>query len=187
MLARALLSSHQAKLIPSEVDMSRIGRTAGAIAFAVVMALPSGAPAQTATAQLQVLTTVVKRCTISTTDVSFGSYDPVTANATAPLDGAGSLVVACTQGTAAVIGLDVGSNPTGQTRRMSGGTTFLTYELYKDAGRTQVWTGTGTGQMTLTAAPSIAPRTYQVYGRVPQAQDVAAGSYTDRAVATVNF
>lgn len=156
----------------------------------VVAGAALGQPADTSaqtSAQLQVQTTVVKRCTITTTDVLFGSYDPVVANNTAALDGAGSVTVTCTQGTIATIGIDAGSNAQGPTRRMSGGPQFLSYELYKDSGRTSTWGTTGAGAMTLPPAPSMAPRSYQVYGRVPAAQDVAAGPYQDRALATVNF
>jgi spore coat protein U-like protein len=134
-----------------------------------------------------VLTTVVKRCTITTTDVTFGNYDPVTANQATPLDGAGSVTVTCTQGTVATIGIDTGSNAQGATRRMAGGTQFLNYELYRDAGRTSTWGPSGAAAMTLPAAPSLAPRTFQIFGRVPAAQDVSAGPYLDRAVATVSF
>jgi spore coat protein U domain-containing protein, fimbrial subunit CupE1/2/3/6 len=141
----------------------------------------------TASQQLQVLTTVVKRCTITTTDVTFAPYDPVVANNATPLDGAGAVTVTCTQGTIATIALDPGSNAQGTTRRMAGGAQFLSYELYKDAGRSTTWGATGAAAMTLPAAPSLTPRTFPVYGRVPPAQDVASGAYLDRALATVNF
>jgi spore coat protein U-like protein len=137
--------------------------------------------------QLQVLATVVKRCTITTADIAFGNYDPVVANNTAPLDGTGSVTITCTQGTVATIGLDTGSNAQGATRRMSGGAQFLGYELYQDAARATLWGNTGTAQVTLPAAPSTTPRTYQIYGRVAPKQDVSAGSYLDRTLATVNF
>jgi spore coat protein U-like protein len=35
--------------------------------------------------------------------------------------------------------------------------------------------------------PSKTARNFTVYGRVPSNQDVAAGSYSDTVVATVNF
>ena len=140
-----------------------------------------------ATSQLQVTTTVVGKCTITTQDVTFGNYDPVVANATAPLDGAGGVTISCTQGTVATIGIDVGSNSQGSLRRMAGGTKFLSYELYKDSARAQVWGSAGAAAMVLPAAPSMQPRTYQIYGRLPPAQDVPSGAYIDRALATVSF
>jgi spore coat protein U-like protein len=41
---------------------------------------------------------VVKNCTITTAPVAFGNYDSVAANATTPLDGLGTVTVACTKG-----------------------------------------------------------------------------------------
>jgi spore coat protein U-like protein len=161
--------------------------SAGGVLTLVVMAVvtPASLRAQSASAQVKVTTTVVKRCTVTSTDVAFGSYDPVAANSTAPLDGTGSLVVTCTRGTPATIGIDAGTNG---SRRMTNGTaSFLTYELYKDTGRTQVWGDTGAAAATVPPAPSIAPRTITVYGRVPQTQDVTPGSYLDQVVATINF
>jgi len=87
---------------------------------------------------------VTNNCTISTVALAFGSYDPVVANASTNLDGTGTVVVACTKGSTATIGLGLGSNVTGSTRRMrDGGTNYLTYELYQDSGRATVWGSSG--------------------------------------------
>src|SRR5262249_9125667 len=155
------------------------------LAALIAMTSSPSIHAQSASAQVKVTTTVVKRCTITSTDVAFGSYDPVGTNSTAPLDGTGSLVVTCTRGTSASIGIDSGTN--GSRRMGNGSGTFLTYQLYKDGGRTQVWADTGTGVLDLPPAPTIQPRTFTVYGRVPQTQDVTPGSYADQVIATVNF
>src|SRR5688572_29204745 len=89
---------------------------------------------------LTVNATVVKNCTISTAPVAFGNYDPVAANATAPLDGVGTVTVTCTKGAPAKVGLGVGSNAQGTVRRMiATAAEYLAYELYKDTGRTSVW------------------------------------------------
>jgi spore coat protein U-like protein len=70
---------------------------------------------------------------------------------------------------------------------MAGGTDFLTYELYQNTGRTTVWgTGAAAG-LTIAVAPSRAARTFTVFGRVAAGQDVAAASYNDTVVATINF
>ena len=64
---------------------------------------------------------------------------------------------------------------------------YLTYEIYKDASRTEVW-GTGIGSnLDIPAAPSVDPRTFTAYGRVPPAQDASVGNYLDIVLATVNF
>jgi spore coat protein U-like protein len=145
--------------------------------------------AQTASStSLTVSATVTKNCTITTAPVAFGNYDSVAANATAPLDGLGTVTVTCTKGSPAKVGLNDGSNAQGATRRMSqGAADFLTYELYKDTARATRWGNTTETALDIPAAPSQAPRNFSVYGRVPQAQPAAVGSYTDTVTATVNF
>jgi spore coat protein U-like protein len=141
-----------------------------------------------ASASLAVSASVSKNCTISTAPVSFGAYDPVAANATAPLDANGTVTVTCTKGAVAKVGLDVGTHSAGTTRRMLGGTdAHLTYELYKDASHATVWGNTLDTALDIPAAPNRNPRNFGVYGRVAAAQDAAVGTYTDTVVATVNF
>ena len=132
--------------------------------------------------------TVSKNCTISTSPVSFGAYDPVAVNATAPLDATGTVIVTCTKGATARIDLNAGGNSQGLTRRMTqSAAEYLMYEIYKDASRTAVW-GEGLGNgLAVAAAPNRDPRTFTVYGRVAPNQDATVGNYTDTVVATVNF
>jgi spore coat protein U-like protein len=146
------------------------------------------ASAATATANLGVSATVTNNCTISTAALAFGSYDPVATNASTDLDGTGTVTVACTKGASSTVGLGLGSNASGSTRRMSDGSSnFLTYELYSDSGRTTVWGNSGAGLYSPGAAPSKAARNFTVYGRVTSNQDVPAGNYADTVLATVNF
>jgi len=166
--------------------MSRRARVAlifgGLVLGAAVPAL-----AQTANTNLAVTATVAKNCSITTTAVAFGSYDPAVTNATTNLDGTGTVVVACTKGAGTRISLGRGANASGLTRRMRGAAALLTYELYKNAGRTTVWRSGAVNGLTIPGAPSRAARTFTVYGRVPAGQDVVAGPYTDTVVATINF
>jgi spore coat protein U-like protein len=144
--------------------------------------------AASASANLSVSATVSNNCTISTTAVAFGSYDPVVAHASSDLDGTGTVTVACTKGATATVGLGLGTNASGSTRRMKdAGTNYLTYELYQDSGRATVWGNSGGALLSPPAAPSKAPRNFSVYGRIAANQDVPAGTYTDTVVATVNF
>ena len=159
-----------------------------AMSAAVVVGSARTLSAGSNNANLNVSSSVIANCTISTLPIAFGAYDPVGVNATTNDDDAGSVIVACTKGTSATIGLGLGSNASGAVRRMKDATTdYLTYELYQDTGRVTVWGTTGTALLSIGAAPSKAPRTFAVYGRIPSGQDVPAGSYTDTVVATVNF
>lgn len=163
---------------------------AGLIGGAVMMT-GSGAvnmSAATATANLAVSATVSNNCTISTVALAFTPYDPVVTHASTNLDGTGTLVVACTKGTAPTIGLGLGANASGSVRRMTDGSSnYLSYELYHETGRTTVWGTTGLALLSPGAAPSKAARNHTVFGRVAANQDVPAGSYSDTVVATVNF
>ena len=60
---------------------------------ALVGALAPRASAATATANLTVSATVTNNCTVSTSALAFGSYDPVVGNASANLDGTGTVSV----------------------------------------------------------------------------------------------
>jgi spore coat protein U-like protein len=143
---------------------------------------------QQSSTSLTVSATVTKNCTITTAPVAFGNYDSVNANATAPLDGIGTVTVKCTKGAAAKVGLDVGAHSQGATRRMGqGATDYLTYELYKDTGRASIWGNTVDTALDVPVATTQTPRNFTVYGRVLQAQDAAVGNYTDTVLATVNF
>jgi len=154
----------------------------------VVIAAESTLMGQSASASLSVTASVSKNCTIATAPVNFGAYDPVAANATAPLDGTGTITVTCTKGAVATVGLNTGGNADGTSRRMIGGTAaYLNYELYKDSSHSTVWGDTIDTALDLPAAPNRTPRDFPVYGRVPGAQDATVGSYTDTVVATVNF
>jgi spore coat protein U-like protein len=166
-----------------------LGMAGAAAGMAIIFAAFSApVSAATATANLGVSATVTNNCTISTAALAFGSYDPVVANAATNLDGTGTVSVACTKGTTATVGLGLGLNASGSTRRMNDGSgNFLTYEMYQDSGHVTVWGNAGAGLMSPAAAPSKAARNFTVYGQVASNQDVAAGSYSDTVVATVNF
>lgn len=169
--------------------MNRSARIA--LVFGGLMLGVSGpAIAQTATANLNVTATVQNKCTVTTTAVSFGVYDPIVDHASTPLDGTGAVIVACTKGAAGTrIDLGLGAHASGSIRGMQAGAEVLTYELYSNAGRTTVWgSGAGVGGgVSPTPAPSSAARTFDVYGRVAAGQDVGVGSYSDVVVATINF
>ena len=162
-------------------------------ATALVLGGMSGAQAAgSATDNLTVQATVDANCTISTTAVDFGSYDPVVANKTTDLPAQGKVTVLCTTGASATVMLGQGSNAdTGSTdgapaRRLKHGTAdFLSYSLYSDSGLTTAWGNTaGTG---VTATADGASHDIDVYGNLLHGQNVPVGTYTDTVVATITF
>lgn len=158
---------------------------------AAALVLPAKAFAGSENTTMTVSAGVIANCTISTATVALGNYDPVVANASTAKTGTGSVTVTCTQDAVPIISLSTGANAanaTGTTRAMKNGTAnYLSYELYQESGMTTVWGDTGDARLTLAAAPSTAPRTSTVYGRIPAGQDKPVGAYTDTVTATVDF
>jgi spore coat protein U-like protein len=147
--------------------------------------------AATATSNLSVTATVSANCTISTSTLAFGTYDPVFTHASAALDGTGTVTVTCTSGSGATIMLGQGSNAAvGSTddvplRQMGSGANRLAYFLYSEATRTTVWGNTAATDVDHTGTGTATALT--VYGRVTAGQNKPAGSYTDTVVATVTY
>src|SRR5947207_1580417 len=173
---------------------------ASLLGVGATMLSSTSAHAGVATSNIAVTASVTANCTISTTAVAFGAYDPVVANASTALNGNGSVSIACTKGSAPNITLDLGANASGSQRNMlvtGGGTDVLAYQLYQPPSTTpsttcsfpgsQVWGTAGSAIFTPTAPTSKAGRTYNVCGTISGGQDVAVGSYQDTVVATVNF
>jgi spore coat protein U-like protein len=142
----------------------------------------ASATAQTS-ANLSVSASVVANCTVSAGALAFGAYDPTAGSA---VDGAGTFDVTCTQGTVATLALGPGQHGSGGARRLHSSGQYLTYELYKDVGRSDVW-GSASAALTLSAAASNAPRSITVFGRIAGSQNVAVGAYTDTVVISVTF
>jgi spore coat protein U-like protein len=172
---------------------TRIGRLLAATGMAALVAgvaayqSPTLEAATTQTASFNVTANVTANCTIVAGALGFGSYDPVVANASSPLDQTSTITVACTKGTNATVSLDLGTHTSGSTRRMQSGTTateFLAYELYTTSGHATVWNTTNT---VAYSATSKASSSLTVYGRVVGGQDVETANYSDTIVATITF
>ena len=132
------------------------------------------AAAATATATLTVSANVISSCTVTNGTLAFGDYAPT---GTGNVDQTGTFTVACTKGTGATVGLGDGDNFLSGARRMNNGSEFLTYELYKESGRTNVWGNAGGALVTLADAASNAAQTLTVFGRIPPGQDVSIGIF----------
>jgi spore coat protein U-like protein len=160
--------------------------TGVAMVAALAGATARSADAATVTANLNVTASVIQVCLVTGGNLAFGNYDPL---AGAALDQNGSFQVACTKGAVSVtIGLGPGANASGGLRRMTNSTDFLTYEIYKEAGRTTVWGDAG-GALVPYAPLTSTAQTFQVFGRIPAGQTgVGVGAtYADTVVITVTF
>jgi spore coat protein U-like protein len=128
-------------------------------------------------------------CSVSSSGVSFGTYDILS---TAPNDSTGSVVLLCSPSDKNIsVTLSAGSSGTYTARTLKQGSDQLLYNLFRDAARTMVW-GDGSGGTSLllipnwTGGPNVS-QTHTIYGRMPAQQDAAAGTYDDSIVVTINF
>jgi len=163
-------------------------------ATALALGVTSGTQAAgSATANLTVQATVDANCTISTTMVDFGSYDPIVANLTTDLQApaGGKVTLLCTNGASATVMLGQGANPdTGSTaanpsRQLKhGASDYLSYTLYSDAYTTE-WGDTAPTGVAHTGTGASAD--LAIYGVIPQGQNKPVGTYTDTVLATVTF
>jgi spore coat protein U-like protein len=136
-------------------------------------------------------------CTVSTTGVAFGVYDPV---ATAATTAAGNLTVRCTYtgGGASranyTAALSTGGSATYAQRQMRAGGAILNYNLFDGASYTRIWgngtAGTGVIAGSLLVNPGsnrVAEAFHPIYGNIPAQQSAAIGSYTDTILVTLTF
>jgi spore coat protein U-like protein len=126
-------------------------------------------------------------CTISATSVNFGNYNVFTAT---PRDSTGTITYRCNSTAANItVALSTGASSTYNPRLMSKGAEVLGYNLYRNAARTNIW-GNGTGGTAIYSRanpPNNSNVNLTVYGRVPQGQDVSAGTFSDTVTAVINF
>jgi spore coat protein U-like protein len=165
----------------------------GALAFATALTCVGGgeqrASALSWSDNLDIAASVNITCTIIAAPVAFGTYSPGGAHATAPLDGTGGISVNCSSGggnTRVSLGQGLypqpGSTNNNPLRQMGNGALRLRYNLYSDAAHTTVWNNNN-GAKTGKNFPVL----MTVFGRIPAAQFVQQGTYTDSIVATVTF
>jgi spore coat protein U-like protein len=143
------------------------------------------------TADVGISATVVASCSITALPVAFGNYDALSVS---PRDATGSVDVTCSVGSLPKIwlgqGLNAGAGSTAAVpirRMINGATNFLSYQLYQEVLRANVWGATDASSPAALPAVGIIAVTSTIYGRVPINQTSATGAYTDTVVATVNF
>jgi len=113
------------------------------------------------------------------------SFGPAGYNVYTPADTtqAGSITYSCPPPLSPVVSLSASVNGAYRPRQMTSGANTLSYELYFDAGMSQVW-GTGADSHAL---PSGNGSSIPLYGKIFALQDAAVGSYSDTITVTFNF
>ena len=164
--------------------------------LAIVSAMLVGSAAITAPtyatdldADLDVSASINVACTITTTDLTFGNYDPIITNATDPLNKMASVTSTCTVGAAGTILLDNGENYTeGSGRQMVHSTDTTSYLKYGVSNASYGGANWGIGDDGVSYAGTGSAVLEDIYGQVGAGQNTAVdGSYTDLIVATINY
>jgi spore coat protein U-like protein len=135
----------------------------------------------TATQSFNVSVTVLSGCTITASNLAFGTY-----LATAASTSTSTISVTCTNTTPYNVGLSAGAGGSVTTRMMKNGTNSLNYWLYQNSAHTTNW-GNTVGTDTVGGTGNGALQSLTVYGRVPAGQFVRALAYTDTITATVTY
>ncbi|NBY14149.1 MAG: SCPU domain-containing protein [Betaproteobacteria bacterium] len=150
------------------------------LAIAIAAALTSQAWADSKSSSFQVGVQVVATCSIAAADMTFNT---MTTGTTGVSDAASDITVNCSENAPYAIALSNGGSYSGG-RRLTDGTKFINYFLYKDPTRAQSWDAAN----TLSFVGSGAAQSHTVYGRIPSGQSVPnMGRYTDTVVATVSY
>ena len=127
-------------------------------------------------------------CTINTPAISFAAYDFISISAN---DSSSQLSILCDADIPYAVKMSAGLNASGdysqRHMRSAQDGTPLYYNLYLDAGYSQIW-GDGRGfssfyQGLSSGLPVILP----LYGRIPAKQIVSPGVYTDTVVITIEW
>ena len=144
------------------------------------------AQAQTATTTFKVTAKVQAVCTVTASDLPFGTY---TSSGGSPLLGQTVVSATCTPGSTYNIGFNDGTGGGsiyGGRKMASGPSNKLNYQLYRDSARSNIW-GNTIGTDTVQDVGTGLAKNHTVFGAIPAAQVVPAGDYQDVITVTVSF
>jgi spore coat protein U-like protein len=166
-----------------------------AAAAAGILAIAGSAQAATVSSSIGVSAVLGKVCTVSATNINFGTYTP----GGGALTGNSTISVKCTKSTTYTVALNAGTTTGGafSQRLMAYGTENLQYNLYTTAGFATVFgdgtAGTGTGSGTGTGLGAAA-QTYTAFGQLVDstanqnaAPNAVATTYSDTVTVTVTY
>lgn len=127
---------------------------------------------------------VASNCLVAAQNINFGA----TGVLSSAVDATGQITVTCTPNASYTVSLNGGTtNAPPGSRKMSKSSEAVTYGLYKDAARSQVWGDATTPGSTVPGTGTGLPQNLAVYGRVPQQATPSPGVYSDTVVVTVTY
>ncbi|MGA3010614.1 MAG: spore coat U domain-containing protein [Terracidiphilus sp.] len=163
----------------------KLAMSAALIGF-LALGLAPVASANTATNSFTVSATVVTACTVTATNMAFGTVVPSASLATYTSTQS-AITVTCTSGdpytVALTAGLGTGATETSRYM-MSGTTNKLAYALFNDSTRLTNW---GTLNGYLSESGSGTAQVWPVYGQISAQTAPPTGSYTDTITVNVTY
>jgi len=160
--------------------------------------LSASAYAATSVSDMAVTANIGTNCTMSSTDLAFGAYDPIVANAALDLRATSTVSTTCTSGATGVVTMSGGDhvlycviNDCYRQLANAEETGFLRYNIYTSASYyvSNIWNN-DVEEMSSVAQVlgSGVSQDLTVYGEIPKNQKNApAGSYTDTITVTLTY
>ncbi|APZ30137.1 MAG: spore coat U domain-containing protein [Rickettsia conorii subsp. raoultii] len=129
--------------------------------------------------------TVLPSCIVTATPLAFGTYVPI-----ADTLQTNTIIIKCTLGTNYTVSLNAGTVPAATTsiRKMTGlvnTTSYLPYNLYSNAGRTQNW-GNQSSDWVIGIGTGL-DQTLTIYSKIPQGANVPSDTDNDTITVTVAY
>jgi spore coat protein U-like protein len=127
---------------------------------------------------------------VSATSLAFGNYSPASA---LPTDSNSTVTVFCANNTnilpSFTVSLSAGGAGSFNPRKMSNGGSRLSYNMYTNSAHTIIWgDGTsGTSMQSYDSSLKLSQVSFTDFGRVPPAQVVSSGVYSDLITVTVTY
>lgn len=131
---------------------------------------------------LMLLPAVSWGCTVSSTGVAFGSYNPFDS---LPTDSTAIVTVDCEN--AYTIALSEGQAATFNPRAMASASDSLQYNLYTGADYGVIWGDGSSGTQVVSGPGDTQPVEHVIYGRCFAQQNARVGSYADTITVTLEF
>jgi len=153
-------------------------------------AVSAGAATGPATTSFKVQLVVEKACSVSATDLDFGSQDSTATNLSESTNG--TVTVTCSKNTPYIVGLAPSNGDANGAGEMTSGTTSDTvgYQLYQDSGHSTIWGNDGTlsaaGNEVSGTGTGSAETAIDVYAQVTSA-NVEPGTYSDTVNVNVTY
>ncbi|PTR04670.1 spore coat protein U-like protein [Nitrosomonas nitrosa] len=137
--------------------------------------------------QLWASSTLASTCTVDSSVLSFGSFNPLTDNT---VESTGTISVTCSESVFYTLSLSPGNSGSYSTRSMINSGNYLEYNLFIDAGYSQIWgDGTGGSYTVNGLFPAEGTENHTIYGIIPlfNQRDASVGVYSDTIAVTLTY